>query len=177
MKYFTHKFWLLSLCLLAIVLLPHYAFAQDLNELKAALSYNFTKFTQWPKHTEKEASWKICYIGEQYRSGFQNFENKILSDKPVTIKQLKNSLTIINDCHVIYISAKNRKLLPRLFVALNQQAILTISDMPGFVDLGGMIEIVPVDNRLKFKVNLKQIKQSQLEISSQMLNLAIDVKR
>lgn len=176
MKCFTYKFRLFSLYLLAISLLPHYAFAQDINELKAALSYNFTKFTQWPEHTEKETSWQICYIGEQYRTSFQRLENKTLSDKPITFKKL-NSLINVTDCHVVYISAENRKLLPRLFIALNQQAILTISDMPGFIDLGGMIEIIPVKSRLKFKVNLKQIKQSQLEISSQVLNLAIDVKR
>ena len=176
MSYLFHKLRFISLCLLAVGLLPHAANAQDINELKAALSYNFAKFTQWPEKAQAKESWQFCYIGEQYRTGFELFNNKKLADKLISISELTD-LKDINKCHLVYIGADNRKLLPRLFLAVDKRPILTISDMSGFIDMQGMIEITPSDNRLQFKVNLSQIQKSQLKLSSQVLKLAIEVKR
>lgn len=175
MSYLIHKFRLVSLCLLAMSLLPHGAHAQDINELKAALSYNFAKFTQWPKEAQAEESWQLCYIGEQHRAGFEQFKNKRLADRLITIKEIVD-LQDIASCHIVYVASDKRKLLPRLFIALDNKPILTISDMPGFIAIGGMIEITSLDNHLKFKVNLLQLEQSQLRISSKVLKLAIEVR-
>ena len=42
---------------------------------------------------------------------------------------------------------------------------------------GGMIEIVEKDKRLYFKVNMQVVAKSGLTISSQVLKLALEVKR
>lgn len=160
---------------MSVVFLSYPAVAKDLPTLKAALSHNFAKFTQWPVDAQPEDSWKICYFGEEYTAGFKALSSKKLKGMPIQIDQLRNVEQAIN-CHSVFIGSKNRRLLQRLFITLQHSPTLTISDIPGFIDQGGMIELVSSEQRLKFKVNQVELKRAKLSISSQVLKLALEVK-
>jgi hypothetical protein len=55
--------------------------------------------------------------------------------------------------------------------------ILTVSELPGFAESGGMIELYQMDDRIRFKVNLQSIREAGLELSSSLLKLAVIVNR
>lgn len=175
-RFLRNKALGLGLCLLSIACLPLPAVAEDLRTLKAALSYNFAKFTKWPTDAQPEDSWKICYFGEEFTAGFKALNNKKLNAKPIEIKRLRGVEQAMN-CHGVFIDSKNRGLLQRLFISLQNSPTLTISDSAGFIEQGGMIEIVSSEQRLKFKVNQVAINRVKLSISSQVLKLALDVKQ
>ncbi|MGI2170962.1 YfiR family protein [Shewanella sp. MF05960] len=168
---------LYSLWIMGFALLPGTAIAQDAFELKAALTYNFAKFTQWPESRLNEMSaWKICYFGNQYHDSFTGLANKTLANQSVTVIQLSD-ISKVEQCDVVFIDAKSRELTHRLLLAVENKAILTVSDISGFEMQGGMIEIVEQDKRLYFKVNMQILEQSGLKVSSQVLKLALEVKR
>ncbi|WP_350432071.1 YfiR family protein [Shewanella sp. H8] len=168
---------LYSLWMMGIVLLPRTSMAEDAFELKAALTYNFAKFTQWPEsRLNGMSTWKICYFDNQYHDSFMGLANKKLTTQPVTVIQLSD-ISKIEQCDVVFIDANSRGLTHRLLLAVENKAILTVSDISGFEMQGGMIEIVEQDKRLYFKVNMQVLEASGLKISSQVLKLALEVKR
>ncbi|MGX9462069.1 YfiR family protein [Shewanella sp. A14] len=168
---------LYSLWIMGVALFPCTSMAEDAFGLKAALTYNFAKFTQWPESRLNEtAVWTICYFGNQYHDSFMGLSDKKLATQPVIVIQL-SGISKVEQCDVVFIDAKSRELTPRLLLAVENKAILTVSDISGFEMQGGMIEIVEQDKRLYFKVNMKMLEQSGLKISSQVLKLALEVKR
>ncbi|MGI2172181.1 YfiR family protein [Shewanella sp. MF05960] len=168
---------LLYLLMAILVLFSGPTIAEDSFALKAAFTYNFAKFTQWPQtRLEQDSAWKICFYGNQYRDSFKGLENKKIATHAISAIQLSET-SPIDQCDVVFIDSGSRELTRRLFLAVDSKAILTVSDISGFAAQGGMIEIVEQDKRLFFKVNMQAIEQSGLNISSQVLKLALEVKR
>ncbi|WP_137224409.1 YfiR family protein [Shewanella sp. MEBiC00475] len=177
MKKFNLSRQLLYSLLAIFALLPHTSIAQDSFDLKAAFTYNFAKFTQWPESRLNEKSpWKICFFGNQYRDSFMELSNKTLANKPITAIALLET-SQIELCDVVFIDANSRDFIRRLFLAVDNKSILTVSDISGFAVQGGMIEIVEQDKRLYFNINSKVLEASGLNISSQVLKLALEVKQ
>ena len=172
----SYKIGLVWIYLLVCLLSPQNIVAQDIFDLKAALTISFAKFTKWPQAAQPSKVWQLCYFGEQYRDSFSLLEDKTLSNKPIN-SIMKNELIDVTACHIVFVGSKDRHILKRLFLAINNRPILTVSDISGFINQGGMIEIVPGEGRLQFKVNQKQIEQAGLDLSSQVLKLAIEVRR
>ncbi|MGI2110060.1 YfiR family protein [Shewanella frigidimarina] len=168
---------LLYSLLVVFVLLPRSSMAQDSFDLKAAFTYNFAKFTQWPESRLNALSaWKICFFGNQYHDSFMGLSNKKLVTQPIK-PILLSETSQIEQCDVVFIDANSRDLTRRLFLAVDNKPILTVSDISGFAVQGGMIEIVEKDKRLFFNINIKVLEASGLDISSQVLKLALEVKR
>ncbi|MEF8711286.1 MAG: YfiR family protein [Candidatus Accumulibacter propinquus] len=61
---------------------------------------------------------------------------------------------------------------PYVLRTLAGQAVLTVSDADGFIDVGGAIGIVQGEGRLQFEVNRQALEQAQLKASSNLLKLA-----
>jgi YfiR/HmsC-like len=55
--------------------------------------------------------------------------------------------------------------------------VLTVSDAPSFSRRGGIIEFVLSENRVRFEVNLQAAENCGLELSSQLLKVAIRVHK
>lgn len=146
----------------------------DSQSLIAALNYNFAKYADWPGEEHAE-SIELCYFTESLKSSFGELHNKAIFDKPVNTLQIRD-VEQTSRCHLVYIDRSERDILQRLFVYLRDKPVLTVSDITGFVDDGGMIEIVRVNNKFRFKVNMSRMDSSNLKMSSQVLKLAIEVK-
>jgi hypothetical protein len=56
--------------------------------------------------------------------------------------------------------------------AARNASVLTISDSEGFVDTGGVIELLYADSRIQFEVILSAAQRAGLKIASQVLKLA-----
>jgi hypothetical protein len=54
---------------------------------------------------------------------------------------------------------------------------LTVSDIGGFAQAGGMIGLVEADQRIRFDINLATTHQANLKLSSQLLKLATIVEQ
>lgn len=147
----------------------------DVYPLKTALVYNFAKFTKWPDSTISE-NVHVCYFSELYTESMERLSGKKISQYLVSIKQIEN-ISDVDQCHLIYIDKSKRDILNRLFLKVKGKSILTVSDISGFYDEGGMIEVKVKDNRIRFLINLGPVNESNIVLSSQILKLAIEVKR
>lgn len=165
---------LLTAVLLGTPMVMAVAEPPESKALIAALSFNFAKYATWPELENKTAI-DLCYFSGSVSESFSRLRGKVLFDKPVQARQLRD-IEESSDCQLLFIDSSERPLLQRLFVHLRHKPVLTVSDISGFLDEGGMVEILRVDNKLRFKVNLTRVQRANLNLSSQVLKLAVEVK-
>lgn len=88
-----------------------------------------------------------------------------------------NSVQDAGDCQIVFISSPRRSELDSDISALRDRPILTVSDIPDFGSRGGMIQFVLIDSRVRFEINLPSAQKAGLKLSSQLLKVAVSVRR
>jgi hypothetical protein len=78
---------------------------------------------------------------------------------------------------ILFISLSEDGQLKDVLTALDKTSVLTVSDIPDFSQRGGMIEFVLVGTRIRFEVNLTTTQHAGLTVSSELLKVAITVRR
>ncbi|HEY8097722.1 MAG TPA: YfiR family protein [Methylobacter sp.] len=145
------------------------------DEVKAAFVYNFAKFVEWPSGKINE-SINLCILGESPLgfSALKAIDGRTAQDKPLVTKLLNKS-DDLKGCHIAFIAASERNKMTQLLKIAHQQHVLTVSDMDGFTQQGGAIELVKTEEKIRFEINLQAAKEAGLVISSRLLSLALAV--
>ena len=142
-------------------------------QLKAAFVYNFTKFIDWPGESVRSLTFQICVLGQNpFGSELtQLTDGKVIEGHPVQVLIVTN-YHLVRSCQVVFISASEDAHLKQILSGLRGRSVLTVGDSPGFVDAGGMIELLVEDERMRFEVNLHAANEARLKISAKLLSLA-----
>lgn len=146
-------------------------------QVKAAYLYKFGAFVQWPSAAPRE-SFTICVLGHD---PFGPTLDATLSggsiDGSAVVAKRISGAQEASQCRIVYVSSSEGPRLKSILQTLNQLPVLTVSDMPRFVDSGGMIQFVLENGRVRFDVNLASAEKAGLGLSSQLLKVASAVKR
>ena len=144
--------------------------------VKAAFLYNFAKFVEWPAKTftEEEAIMYLCILGKDpFGVAIESIEGKSVRGRQLVIRRLAKIEDLEEcPCHILFISSSEEKRLAQIFLKLEDRNVLTVGDMKGFAQRGGIINFIMVENRIRFEINVKEAERTGLEISSKLLNLA-----
>ena len=145
-------------------------------EIKAAFLYNFAKFVEWPPEALAAPSAPIV-IGVLGTDPFGHTLDQIVADKqigghPLVIKRLKDA-SEADGCQIVFVGASDRTALKRLVQSKTRHAILTVGEMEGFAQEGGIIQFVIQDNKVRFQINAAAADKAGLKISAQLLKLAL----
>jgi hypothetical protein len=163
---------------MAILLLtPVAAAAQDVTEpaLTAAFIYNFAKFTEWPSDAiATGAPLVLCVIGDAAigEALERAVEGQTLAGHSIGVSQAAPGETPPKGCHIAYISGVTARQAAKVVAGLRDAPVLTISDVEGFTQLGGIAEFFFEHGRLRFEVQVASAKRARLQISSRLLVLA-----
>jgi hypothetical protein len=159
--------------ILLALLVPLESNAQNFQEyqIKAAFIYNFLKFVEWPNPGGES---HICIFGE---NPFGEALDQIVNSgdvADVSIKKLTKSDVVPTTCKIAYIAedAFSESLIKKFQLS----PTLTVSDIPGFSDKGGMIELTLESGKVRFMISLETAKKQGLSISSKLLSLSLKVK-
>ena len=147
------------------------------HEVKAAFLYNFGKYVRWPQSAR--ASDDVFVIGVLGTDPFGKALDDIvrgnrIDNKPVVIKRA-GKLSELGSCEVVFVSASEEGNLEKVFAELGNTSVLTVGDMPQFVERGGMIGLTMSDRRVHFEVNVAAAERAGLAFGSQLLRLARNV--
>jgi hypothetical protein len=82
---------------------------------------------------------------------------------------------LVQPCAILFLGESESSHLDRDLAAVAKLPILTVSDIPGFMESGGTIQFVLQENRVRFEVNLNPARKSGIVLSSQLLKVAIKV--
>jgi hypothetical protein len=143
-------------------------------EVKAAFLHNFAKFVEWPGKANPKTKRTIIFgvLGESpINAALESFKNRpVLCCKPV-IKHFKKPEDV-TFCHVLFISSADERRLEKILKTLKGSNTLTVGDVKGFAQLGGIINFIIVKNKVRFEINVKAAEEAGLKISSKLLRLA-----
>ena len=146
------------------------------DKLKAVFIYNFTKYIQWPNYDTSE-TFDIAVIGDsEIIIPLKEIEKKrTVDNKKIKIIHYQD-INDINICHILFISSSEKKRLSDILQKVKDKNILTISGSEGFAEEGVTINFVIIEGKIKFEINNSAINQAGLQVSSQLLKLAILVE-
>ena len=142
-------------------------------EIHSMLIFNFIKYIDWPAET-KSGDFVIAVYGDD-----EVYEqlNKFYGQRPIKGQSAKiinvNELSAINSAHVIYLASKKSSDFDALFEKFDTSPTLIVSDRSGLGKKGSSINFKEIGGKLKFEINQATIEDSNLKISSQLLNMGI----
>lgn len=140
--------------------------------VKAAFVLNFMKFTAWPEqHATDSGTLTLCATERHPLEGqLHSLEGRDVRGLRVSV--VHRPADEVPACDVVFVTRADGATLATLQHAAAGRPILTISDQPGFIDHGGMIEMKLVAGRTRFDINLAAARAAGLTLSSQLLQLA-----
>ncbi|MGO8791577.1 MAG: YfiR family protein [Terriglobia bacterium] len=148
-------------------------------EVKAAYLYNFGRFVEWPPDVPSSQAdeFTICVLG---RDPFglaldTTISGEKIEGKNVVARRISKAEEVEN-CRILFISASEDRQLKAILATAGRLGVLTVSDLPGFVKKGGMVEFVLANERVRFAINLGADQQARLNLSSDLLKVAAEVR-
>lgn len=148
------------------------ALAQTAGEtaVKAAFLFNFAQFVSWPQEGDEL---RICaHAGDDLGSALDTLAGRKLRRMVIAVGRT-TSLGELKRCHLVYLSAKNGELLPRVLDATRGHPVLIVATTDGAAQLGAGLGLFDThDGRLGFDANFGAMREAGLAPSSRLLQLA-----
>jgi hypothetical protein len=162
--------WTIALVLAALS--PAGAQSATEYEIKAAFLYRFASFVEWPPE-ESEAPVTICIAGDNPFGGALErvLHGKTLNGREFIVRAL-NGGGPPGDCRILFVSQSERKRLKPVLERYHGRRVLTVGDVPGFCETGGVVNFEVVNDRVQFEINPDAAGRAGLQLSSRLLSLA-----
>lgn len=148
-------------------------------QIKAAFVYNLTKFADWPdaSFASSNAPIVIGIVGQDpFGSALNDIvRGELVRHRRLVIKRLRADGELAG-CHVLFISRSEKERVPQLLERLKGRPVLTVSDMDGFAEQGGMLNLLLLQDTVKMEINQEATNAAGLQISAKLLKLARLVK-
>jgi hypothetical protein len=142
-------------------------------QVKLVYLLRLSSFVSWDG--EDSGVLRYCTIGIDAVSYYHSILlNEEIKGKKIEVKYLSDS-TEAAGCHFLYVASSMTSNLGEVISAVKELRIITIGNMDGFIEAGGMINLLQVDNNIRFEVNYLSIKDSKVELSSDFLRLAVRI--
>jgi hypothetical protein len=143
--------------------------------VKIGFLYNFAKFVEWPSGTfpGPEAPLTITILGsDPFCDALErSLQGKTVNARPVAIRRLRR-VDPENAGQILFIGPSVGKETGAVLATLRTVPVLTVGDMAGFAALGGIINFIIEDQKVRFEVNLDAAERARLRVSSQLLTVA-----
>ncbi len=149
-------------------------------QVKAVYLFNFGRFVEWPPNvaTPRSEPFAVCVLGQDPFGATLDaaLAGESIDRAPVVAKRIPRPEDAVH-CRVLFISSSEESQLRGVLAALDKTSVLTVSDMPQFARRGGMVQFLLDGNKVRFEVNLDATQHAGLNLSSDLLKLAIAVRR
>lgn len=161
-----------ALALLYLLLLPLIAAAESRTEfhIKAAFLGRFLNFIESQDPQPQEPG--ICVIGVTPIAEALSELSRFQKNERLYSARRIYSVDEFYSCTVLFIAGSERKSLYTLIEAAKNAGAVTVSDMPGFAEQGGMIELIKDGDYIRFIINRASAERSGIKFSAQLLGLA-----
>lgn len=149
-------------------------------EVKAEFLPVFAEFIRWPQacFPATNAPLIIGVLGaDVFGEALDRAVAKARSAAGRTL-ELKRSHRFedLKDCHLVFICKSEAAQLPQVLAATEGRSVLTVSEVAGFAQQGGVINFVLEDRKVRFEINAEAARRKGLQVSSQLLGVARVVK-
>lgn len=173
----------------ALAWLPAAASAQSIGsdaQAKARVVVTFARFVQWPADTfaSEDLPLQLCVLHDSATLA-DAFRRQLAAPVPGRPMQLQLMPAATGHtalaapaahCHLMYFDDSAPRRLTELLPPPDEP-VLTMAQVDGFASRGGMVELVVVNDALRFDVNLAALQRANLNVRAGVLKLAREVLR
>lgn len=150
-------------------------------QIKAVYLYNFLLFAEWPEDESGKSkdSIVIGIVGKDpFKDAFKPVEGKdIFKGKKLVIRRFEKVPPVksLRQCDLLFISSSLQKKVPDVLKLLEGHPVLTVSEIDGFIETGGMINLLTRKDTVKFEINKAAAQRVGIKFRSKLLRVAVRV--
>jgi hypothetical protein len=104
----------------------------------------------------------------------KTLSGKTILDKKVEVKRFE-TVGAASKAQILFVSSSEKSRLAEILKALEGASVLTVGEIDGFAERGGMIALKLRSDVVRFDINLDQVERARLKMSSQLIRLAKQV--
>ena len=145
--------------------------SQD-DKYKAMHIYNFTKQVEWPA---SKGDFVMCVLGKtEVMSQLKAITNgKTVNGKPIKVVGVNNVGDIPN-CQILYVPTSETSNLKSAIEKVGKAATLIVSNCQGALENGSCINLVEIDEKIKYEASKANIENRGLKANLYLLNNAVN---
>lgn len=136
------------------------------SEIKAAFIVNLFSFIEWPANSKPAL---LCVTQNNATAAAVRALLEARAGLNIRVQLYEETAEGFSGCDAVFIP---RGSLVAPFAPRADQPVLTVSDMEGFAEQGGMIEFERRPSRVGLVINNDELEASGFTVSSRLLSLA-----
>jgi hypothetical protein len=147
--------------------------------IKAAFLFKFLSYVEWPAGALRGTSAPIVLgvLGDDAMADTlrATVARRRIGQHPVEVRSVTEA-DALDGVHLLFIGGTESAALPRLAPEAQRRSVLLVTEFDHALEEGTVINLVVVDNRVRFEVSLEAAERSNLKLSSRMLAVAMWVR-
>ena len=147
--------------------------------IKAAFLYKFLSYVEWPAAALRGVSSPIVLavlgddgIADPLRTTVAKHR---IGQHPIEVRNVTEG-NALDGVQLLFIGSAHSEAVARLAPEAQRRSVLLVTDFDGAFEEGSVINLVVVDDRVRFEVSLEAAERSNLKLSSRMLAVALWVR-
>lgn len=154
--------------------------AQGEYDIKAAFVLNFVRYVDWPARAfaTPSAPLVICVLDP---NPFGKVLEALVAGETVSGRPISSRIAStsgpLGGCHVVFVPREQTSRAASVIVSTTNAPVLTVGEVPRFIEHGGIINLVTTGDRVRFEINADAAEQKGITISSRLLALAQNVRK
>lgn len=157
--------------------------AYEYSQVTAAFIYQISRFATWPDASPPEAlpHLGVCVFGhmdEGLQSAMQGLAKQVSQGRSLQVRHVPDRESLLaqvqaRDCQIVFTANGDWRHLKNEDIShLHAHPALLIGLTRHFLKQGGMIALVPQNDRIGIVVNRRTLENSHVKLSSRLLHLA-----
>lgn len=146
--------------------------------VEAAYLHKFPGFVEWPAEAFKSPSSPIV-IGlvdapKVLDELTKLARGRLVLNRPVEARAVDNH-ELPPDLHVLFIGKGSKADVKQLIEEARRAHVLVVTNVPDGLELGGVLDFVRIDGRVRFAASLPAANKTGIKLSSKLLSVASKV--
>lgn len=146
--------------------------------VKAAFVFRFVGYVRWPRESLPPDRFVIAVLGaDDIAMNLQSqLGGRLLQDRPVQVRRI-SGIGEAAGSQVLYVGKARRGNLRALLSPLAGRNMLIVTDEDAGLAAGSAINLMVVDQHVRFEISMAAARRAGLDISSDLLALAVRVQQ
>lgn len=140
---------------------------------KARFAVTFARFVQWPSGDGQPLRLCVLQNSPSLAQAFAAHQGASVGGRRLSIVLRPAGAS---ECDLLFVDDSGSAAVAPMLADAKSRPVLTLGAIDGFLMQGGMVELVNVDDALRFDVDLRSARDAHLGLNSQVLKLARRVK-
>lgn len=146
--------------------------------VKAAFTLRFAGYVDWPENIARGETFDIAVLGADQVAEYLQLlsADRTVQGRPVRVRRI-SSIREVDEAQILFVGSARRGDLSTLLYPLAGRSVLIVTEEEAALAAGSTINLLLADRRVRFEVSLAAARRARLKISSELLSLAMRVRK